>query len=185
MSLPLKYGLVSVPSFEFFVVPKGNLVMGTDLFNRLGFRVLDLQNIEVPVNRVGAISVPPTIPPTLPPTLPPAKSSLPPSAIHPIVSKFPSIRNANPAKHIKHFKHRPRIDYSASPVVQSQRRIPLALLDKVEAELKRMQQADVLESIKASTWVSNMVVVPKPNGAVRICCDLSDLNKAVIQDSSH
>ncbi|MFZ1075317.1 MAG: reverse transcriptase family protein [Minisyncoccia bacterium] len=52
----------------------------------------------------------------------------------------------------------------------------------MEAEFKRMQQCDVLEPIESSTWVSNMVVVPKSNGAVRICCDLSDLNKAVIPD---
>ena len=102
--------------------------------------------------------------------------------MHPIVANFRSIRNANSAKHIKHFQHRPRIDYSARTVVQGKRRISLAILDKVEAELKRMQQADVLELIEASTWVSNMVVVSKSNGAVRICCGPSDLNKAEIPD---
>ncbi|MCP6726009.1 hypothetical protein NL526_28535, partial [Klebsiella pneumoniae] len=87
-------------------------------------------------------------------------------------------RQADPDKHIKHFQHKPRIDYSVRPVVQALRRIPLALIGRVEDELRRMQQADVLEPIETSTYVSNMVVVPKSNGAVRICCDLSDLNKA-------
>ena len=156
--------------------------MGTDLFNRLGFRVLDPNNIEVPITQsVNAVKAVPVVPPELPPKVAPKDSKVN-TALHPIVAKFPSIRDPNPTKHIKHFQHRPRIDYSARPVVQAQRRIPLALLDKVEAELKRMQQCDVLEPIESSTWVSNMVVVPKSNGAVRICCDLSDLNKAVIPD---
>jgi len=81
-----------------------------------------------------------------------------------------------------HFLHKPRIDYNVRPVVQAQRRIPLALLEKVEAEIRRMHESDVLEPIDSSRWVSNMVVVPKANGDVRICCDLSDLNKAVIPD---
>jgi len=102
--------------------------------------------------------------------------------LHPILLRYPSIRVADSSKFIKHFLHKPRIDYNVRPVVQAQRRIPLALLEKVEAEIRRMHESDVLEPIDSSRWVSNMVVVPKANGDVRICCDLSDLNKAVIYD---
>lgn len=45
-----------------------------------------------------------------------------------------------------------------------------------------MQKADVLKPIKTSPWVSNMVLVQKSNGTVRICCDYSDLCKAIIPD---
>jgi len=68
------------------------------------------------------------------------------------------------------------------PVAQSQRRVPLALLDNVDAELERMVADEVLEPVKAADWVSNTVVAHKSNGAIRICADLSDVNKAIIPD---
>lgn len=49
---------------------------------------------------------------------------------------------------MKHFKHKLRIENSVCLVVQAQRRIFLALMDKVEDYLGRMQQADVLEPIE-------------------------------------
>ena len=213
--LPVLYQSPFIPSFEFFVVKSGNPVMGTDLFNRLGFKVLDPNNVEIPasVNSVRSTSdqqpsssssnsakssgsrstagprpdsaTPGPLPERGPASSRSRSSNLTPgsrSSIHPIVAKFPSIIREDPTRHIKHFQHKPRIDYSVRPVVQAQRRIPLALLDSVEAELRRMQKCDVLEPIETSSWVSNMVVVPKANGAVRLCCDLSDLNKAVIPD---
>ena len=36
-----------------------------------------------------------------------------------------------------------------------------------------------LEPIDASEWVTNMVIVRKPSGGVRICCNLTEINKAV------
>jgi len=60
------------------------------------------------------------------------------------------------------------------------RRIPLPLLPKVEAELKRMEENDVIEKITSPTdWCSPMVPVLKKNGDVRICVDLKRLNRAV------
>ena len=54
------------------------------------------------------------------------------------------------------------------------RRIAIPLLPKVEAELKRMQQLGVIEKVEQPTsWCSGMVVVPKANGKVRICVDLT------------
>lgn len=55
-------------------------------------------------------------------------------------------------------------------------------MDKVEYELRRMQQAYLLDPIETSNLVSNMVVVSESNGSVRFCCDLSDLNNVVIPD---
>lgn len=50
VKLVVKYGSVSILYFKFFVVLKGSRVMGTNLFNGLGFNVLDLMNNEVPIN---------------------------------------------------------------------------------------------------------------------------------------
>ena len=64
--------------------------------------------------------------------------------------------------------------------LQAPRRVALPLLPKVEAELQRMESLGVVSKIDEPTeWCSPMVVVPKPNGTVRICVDLTKLNESV------
>ena len=49
------------------------------------------------------------------------------------------------------------------------RRIPRPLLPKIQAELKRMEDTEVIEKVDQPTeWCSPVVVVPKKNGKVRI-----------------
>ena len=51
-------------------------------------------------------------------------------------------------------------------------------MKKAEEEIKRMEQLDVIESIDEPTeWCSP--IVPKADGRVRICVDLTKLNQAV------
>lgn len=60
------------------------------------------------------------------------------------------------------------------------RRIAIPLLPRVKAELERMEQMGVVSRVcEATDWCSSMVVVPKADGSVRICVDLSRLNKSV------
>ena len=40
----------------------------------------------------------------------------------------------------------------------------------------------VLKKIDVADWVSNMVVAHKLNGAIRICIDLTNVNKAIVRD---
>ena len=50
----------------------------------------------------------------------------------------------------------------------------------VKAELDRMQELGVITPIQDPTeWCAGMVVVPKPDGKVRICVDLTKLNENV------
>ena len=66
------------------------------------------------------------------------------------------------------------------PVVHAARKVTVALREKVKAELDRMEKLKVISKVDEPTkWVNSMVVVPKPNGAVRICLDPRDLNKAI------
>ena len=104
------------------------------------------------------------------------------NSTHPLLAKFPQLTVSSPNKVIKGFMHTPNLNPSAIPVTQKLRRIPLALQEEVITELNRMIADGVLEKIDSSPYVSNIVVVRKPNGKVRICCDLSDANKAVIPD---
>jgi len=46
-----------------------------------------------------------------------------------------------------------------------------------------MEQLGVIATVlEHTTWCSGMVVVPKPNGQVRICVDLTQLNKSVCRE---
>ncbi len=71
-------------------------------------------------------------------------------------------------------------DGTESYSVSTPRRVPIPLLPKVKCELERMEREGVISRINESTdWCSGMVVVPKPNGRVRICVDLTKLNHHV------
>ena len=60
------------------------------------------------------------------------------------------------------------------------RTVPHPLMPKVEDELKSMEQLGVISPVTEPTdWCSGMVVVPKKNGSVRICVDLTQLNRSV------
>ena len=60
------------------------------------------------------------------------------------------------------------------------RRVPLPLMDKVKAELHKMEEQGVIVPVDEPTdWCSGLVVVPKPSGAVRLCVDYTRLNKFV------
>ena len=64
--------------------------------------------------------------------------------------------------------------------VPTPRRIPLPLMKETQAELQRMEEMGVISRIEGhSQWCSPIVVVPKANGKVRICVDLTKLNKSV------
>ena len=58
------------------------------------------------------------------------------------------------------------------PVVHAARKVTVAIREKVRAELDRMEKLNVISKEDEPTkWVNSMVLVPKPNGAVRICLD--------------
>lgn len=60
------------------------------------------------------------------------------------------------------------------------RRVPLPLMDAVKKELERMENLGVISRVNEPTeWCAGMVPVPKKNGQVRICVDLTRLNKSV------
>ena len=68
-------------------------------------------------------------------------------------------------------------------VLITPRHVPIPLLPKVKAELKRMEQLGVISRIEETTsWCAGMVVVPKGDGSIRICVDLTKLNKAVCRE---
>ena len=83
---------------------------------------------------------------------------------------------------IEGFVHKVRIDNKVRPIRQSLRQIPFALRDKVKQEIQRLVEADVIEKVEASSWTSNVVIVQKKDGRIRLCVDMRAANKAVITD---
>uniref|UniRef100_A0A3B3CEF0 Gypsy retrotransposon integrase-like protein 1 n=1 Tax=Oryzias melastigma TaxID=30732 RepID=A0A3B3CEF0_ORYME len=68
--------------------------------------------------------------------------------------------------------------------LKTPRRVPLPLMDKVKKELSRMEDLGVISRIEEPTdWCSGMVVVPKKKtDKVRICVDLTHLNRSVCRE---
>ena len=64
------------------------------------------------------------------------------------------------------------------------RKVPFPLLDKTKQEIDRMLKTGVISPVDQPTaWCAPMVVTPKPNGDVRICVDLTKLNKSVLREA--
>ena len=59
----------------------------------------------------------------------------------------------------------------AKPRFLKARPLPLTLKPKVEAEIRRMEEADILTRVDWSEWATPIVPVIKPNGKVRLCGD--------------
>ena len=81
------------------------------------------------------------------------------------------------------FEHKITIDPEVKPVSQQLRRMPVYQIEAVNNKLHRMLEQDIIEEVtEASPWVSNLVIVPKKWGDVRVCCNLREVNKAVIRE---
>lgn len=74
------------------------------------------------------------------------------------------------------------VDGSVPPVAVPHRRIPFHMRKRVEQELDRLQELDIIEPVHdtPTPWVSPITVVPKRNSDnIRICVDMRHVNKAV------
>ena len=77
-----------------------------------------------------------------------------------------------------------QLNEEAHPFALSRpRRVAIPLMPKVQKELERMEKLGVIEKVEDPTeWCAGMVVVPKADGRVRICVDLTKLNESVCRE---
>ena len=72
-------------------------------------------------------------------------------------------------------------DPNVAPVLMSLRRCPVAIRNRVEAELTKMVNDGIIMPVTESTrWVSELLVISKLDGDLRICLDPKPLNKALL-----
>jgi hypothetical protein len=65
----------------------------------------------------------------------------------------------------------------AKPFQQKLRHINPKLAGKIQKELQKMVDAGIIAPIRYSSWMSNLVVVRKKNGDIRLCVDFCNLNQ--------
>ena len=95
-----------------------------------------------------------------------------------ILDKFPGCCEG--IGKLKDFQLKIPIDAEVQPVAQPIRRVPYHLRDKLTNKLKELVELDIIEKVSGpSTWVSPVVVVPKPTGDIRLCVDMRQANMAV------
>jgi len=72
------------------------------------------------------------------------------------------------------------VDNVVPYAVNTPRRIALPLLPKVKDKLEELEKQGVISKVdKPTDWCAPIVVVPKSNGDVRVCVDLTKLNEQV------
>ena len=72
------------------------------------------------------------------------------------------------------------VDRSVRPKVLPCRNIPIAIRQNVKNTLDDLERRKVISPVDEPTeWVSQMAIVKKPNGDLRICIDPQPLNKAL------
>ncbi|XP_052305631.1 uncharacterized protein LOC112325327 [Populus trichocarpa] len=78
--------------------------------------------------------------------------------------------------------HKIPLEEGCKPVKQKLRRAHPDVWIKVKAELEKQWDAGFLEVVRYPQWVSNVVVVPKKEGKIRVCVDFRNLNRASPKD---
>ena len=72
------------------------------------------------------------------------------------------------------------INPDVKPVANKHSRIPFHLREKVEMEVNCLMSAGIIEPVtEPSRWVSPVVLTNKSDGSIRLCVDMTKLNKAI------
>ena len=73
------------------------------------------------------------------------------------------------------------VDRAVTPVAQPHRRVPFSVRQKLEAELEKLLEDDVIEKVEEPTsWVSPVVITPKRTAnEIRLNVDMREANKAI------
>ena len=77
-----------------------------------------------------------------------------------------------------------QVNPDVKPVVMPDRRVPISVRPKLKEELDRLVSQGVIQPVDVPTpWVSQLVITTKKSGALRVCIDPKELNKALLRES--
>lgn len=99
-----------------------------------------------------------------------AKGSDTDAAVKAVLERHKGVFEEGPGV-IKDFKAVIRTSPEAHPIFQKARPVPYALKEKVDKELDRLEQTNIVSKVERSQWASPVVIVPKSDGSVRLCGD--------------
>ncbi|KAM1935762.1 hypothetical protein ACFX15_019768 [Malus domestica] len=68
------------------------------------------------------------------------------------------------------------------PIKQTQRRYRSELIPQIEVEIDKLIEAGFIRDVQYPKWISNIVIVLKKSGQIRVCVDFRDLNDACPKD---
>ncbi|KAM2029233.1 hypothetical protein ACFX16_040763 [Malus domestica] len=68
------------------------------------------------------------------------------------------------------------------PIKQTQRRYRSEIIPQIEAEIDKLIEAGFIRDVQYPKWISNIVIVLKKSGQIRVCVDFWDLNDACPKD---
>lgn len=73
-----------------------------------------------------------------------------------------------------------KLKENSMPIVRAPRRVPQSILPKLKDTLDKMEELKIIEKNDCPTsYVSNLVLVEKPDKSLRICLDPQSLNKDI------
>ena len=79
-------------------------------------------------------------------------------------------------------EHRQPIKTGFRPLQQPPKSMTYEVIPQVKAEIERLLKANFIKTAKYVKWLSNIVLVVKNNGKIRVCIDYRNLNLASPKD---
>ncbi len=101
-------------------------------------------------------------------------------ALQAILQNFP--QNFEGLGKLKNHQVKLHVDPTVKPVASPARPVPYHLRARVAKEIEKMVAQDVIEEhppTEPAPWVSNAVIAPKSDGAIRMTLDARNVNKAI------
>ena len=86
---------------------------------------------------------------------------------------------------IKGIKAKVNIEINSQPKFMKARGVPFAMKKAVKAEIDRMEKDGILKSVPYSERASPIVIVPKPDGTIRICADYKRIANPDITNNTY
>ena len=80
-------------------------------------------------------------------------------------------------------KHRIPLEKETIPFKQNLRPISPLLLPVIEKEIQKLLNEKIIIPLRYSKWITNLVIVRKKNGQIRLCVDFINLNKCSKKDN--